>query len=212
MSTERMSRPRRARAVFLGAIVLVLVAAFALGVWRTAATNGGPRWSTLSSEPNDPSTISANSADPASDAPSPSASGLYVHVVGAVSSPGLYRVPAGSRLADAVAAAGGPLPDADVSSVNLARALIDGEQIVIPVTGSGQASPAAGADGIDELVSLNSATAGELETLPGVGPALAARIIAYRQESGGFRTIDDLLGVSGIGERTLESLRPLVTL
>ena len=142
-----------------------------------------------------------------------SAGVLYVHVSGAVARPGLYRLEGGARLVDAVAAAGGFAEDADEAGVNLARPLSDGEQIVVPVVG--QAPPAASAGGgttADARVNLNTATVAELDTLPRVGPAIAQRIIDWRTSNGRFSAVDDLLSVPGIGEKMLESLRPLAVL
>lgn len=142
-----------------------------------------------------------------------SAGVLYVHVSGAVARPGLYRLDGGARLVDAVAVAGGFAEDADEAGVNLARTLSDGEQIVVPVVG--QAPPAASAGGGttgDARVNLNTATVAELDTLPRVGPAIAQRIIEWRTTNGRFSAVDDLLSVPGIGEKMLESLRPLVVL
>lgn len=136
---------------------------------------------------------------------------LYVHVSGAVSVPGLYVLPAGARVVDAVAAAGGFADDADRDAVNLARTLDDGEQL--PVLREGEAPPvgASAAAPADGRVDLNTADAALLETLPRIGPALAERILAWRDDNGGFTSIEDLLAVPGIGDKMLESLRDLVT-
>jgi competence protein ComEA len=143
----------------------------------------------------------------------PSATPLLVHVSGAVRSPGLVALPGGSRVVDAVAAAGGATSAADQSGINLAARLVDGQQVVVPKRGaapapasSGAAQGAAGS----APVSLSSATAEQLETLPRIGPALATRIIAYREAHGGFSSIDDLGEVGGIGPKTLAGLRDLV--
>jgi len=134
---------------------------------------------------------------------------LYVHVVGEVQSPGMYQLPIGARLVDAVFAAGGLTEEADNASVNLARELTDGEQII--VFSISQKGEAAGhtASG---LVSLNRAGDKELEELPGIGPALAGRIVAWREANGGFKSVQDLLKVSGIGESLLSGVIDLVTL
>lgn len=128
---------------------------------------------------------------------------LTVHVAGAVVAPGVVVVPGGSRLGEAIAAAGGATPEADLGAVNLAEELADGTRVVVPRRGE----PAATEGG---PISLNRATAGELTTLPGIGPVLARRIVDHREASGPFESVDDLLDVSGIGERLLAGLRDLV--
>jgi competence protein ComEA len=129
---------------------------------------------------------------------------IVVAVMGRVQRPGLVELPAGSRVADAVAAAGGPLPETDLSTLNLARRLVDGELITVggsATVGSAGAGP----------LNINSATAAELESLPGVGPVLAQRIVDYRDEHGGFRTVDELRDVPGIGDTTFRELESRVT-
>jgi competence protein ComEA len=159
---------------------------------------------------------------PASASRPSAPSTLTVHVVGAVGTPGVYCLPTGARVADAVQAAGGLLGNAEPAGVNLARPVSDGEQIVVPVQGE---APPAGAGGVTPRsgggasggastggpIDLNTATAEQLDTLPGVGPATAAKIIADRTENGPFRTAEDLMRVTGIGAKRYESLKDLVT-
>lgn len=137
---------------------------------------------------------------------------LYVHVFGAVARPGLYRVEDGARVVDVIAAAGGMTPDADATAVNLARRLTDGEQLQVPVLGAAPPA-AAGAPGIagDGRVNLNTADVAALDTLPRIGPAIAQRIIDWREANGRFTSVDDLLSVPGIGDKMLAGLRDLVT-
>lgn len=144
----------------------------------------------------------------------PTADALVVHVAGEVVAPGLYELPGNARVADALAAAGGPQADAVLDALNLARPLRDGEQLVVP--GPGQraagapATAAAGGELPDGRLDLNRASAEELEALPGLGPVLAARIVEYRDEHGGFTDVGELRQVPGIGERKFQQLAELV--
>jgi competence protein ComEA len=122
--------------------------------------------------------------------------------------PGLYTLAAGTRVDDALAAAGGATPRADVTAVNLAAPLADGEQVVVPVRG---AAGAAGGGAGSAIVDLNSATAEQLDSLPGIGPSTAAKIVAYRQQHGAFHSLAELDAVSGIGPSKLAELKGLVT-
>ncbi len=135
---------------------------------------------------------------------------VTVHVSGEVASPGLVVIAADARVADAVAAAGGSTREADLAAINLAASVRDGEQIVIPP--AAEAAAAQGAVVADGRIRINRASVGELEQLPGVGPVLASRIAAYRDENGPFRTVEDLLDVPGIGEGKLATLRDSVAL
>ena len=144
--------------------------------------------------------------------PSGSATQVVVHVVGQVRHPGLVALPAGSRVDDAVTAAGGVSRPHAAESVNLARVLVDGEQIVVGFAAQAVAGAlGVGASSAPALVNLNSADAATFETLPGVGPVLAERIVTWRTTNGPFRSIDELGEVSGIGDAIMGQLRPLVT-
>ena len=141
---------------------------------------------------------------------------VTVDVTGKVRHPGIAVLDAGARVVDALEAAGGAKPGVDVSDLNLARVLVDGEQVVVGLpapSGAAAAAPlATGATtGAPTLVNLNTATEAELDTLPEVGPVTAASILAWRDQHGGFRAVDELLEVDGIGEVTLGKLAPYVT-
>ncbi|MEU7590360.1 ComEA family DNA-binding protein [Micromonospora sp. NPDC049230] len=190
---------RGVRALAVVAVVVVLAAAG--WAWRSRPQ----------SEPVAPLASEAASAIPAGD-PSAAGSGeLVVAVAGKVRKPGLVRLPAGSRLADAVQAAGGPLPGVDVALLNPARKVTDGELIVVGVTpppggpAAGGAAPPAGP------LNLNTATLAQLDALPGVGPVLAQRILDHRDQHGGFKAVGDLRQVDGIGDARYEQLKDLVT-
>jgi competence protein ComEA len=131
---------------------------------------------------------------------------VVVDVTGAVRRPGVYRMPVGSRVDDAVARAGGAAPRAELEAINLAAQLADGQQVVVPeaVPGGGAASAGAAEDG---PISLGTATAEELEEIEGIGPVTAGDIIAFRDEHGGLSSIDQLDQMPGIGPATMESLR-----
>ncbi|GEK19502.1 ComEA family DNA-binding protein [Cellulomonas xylanilytica] len=181
-----------------GTVVLLVAGAVAL---RAAALAPGPAVALPTPAPSVPEA----SASPTGTAD------VVVDVVGAVATPGVVRLPQGSRVVDALAAAGGAGADAEVSALNLARVLVDGEQIVVPRPGERAAQPgAAGPAGEgDDLVDLNTADATVLDSLPGIGPVLAERIVAHR-EDGPFTTVDELADVAGIGPTLLERLRDLV--
>lgn len=183
-------------------MVVLVLAAFAItvGIGIIRGSPGGAETVPLTSSPGSRST----------PRPTPAASGaVYVHVAGAVRAPGLYALPADARAVDAVAAAGGFAPDAERAAVNLARPVVDGEQILVPVVGAAPAPPGGAASGPsgDAVVDLNTADASALEELPGIGPALAERILSWREENGRFASVEDLLAVPGIGEKLLEGLR-----
>ncbi|WP_309235390.1 ComEA family DNA-binding protein [Streptomyces sp. TRM64462] len=152
---------------------------------------------------------------PGAGAPTPM---VVVDVSGKVLKPGVLRLPAGARVVDALHAAGGVRPGTDVTGLNRARVLVDGEHVVVGVPGvaGGVPTPAAGQAAVGGPfaaagpISLNSATVEQLDTLPGVGPVLARQIIEHRTRHGGFRSVDELREVRGIGDRRFADLRPLV--
>jgi competence protein ComEA len=138
---------------------------------------------------------------------------LVVDVAGAVRHPGLYRLPQGSRIADAVAKAGGTTDKAATDSVNLAAPLADGEQVVVPAetpTGAAVAPAGSSPAATSGPVSLSTATVEQLDALPGIGPVTAQKIVDYRTEHGAFHSVDELDAISGIGPAKLDQLRDLV--
>jgi competence protein ComEA len=147
--------------------------------------------------------------------PSAAATTIVVHVVGAVRHPGVFNFSQGARVIDALRAAGGFARGADEQAVNLARTLVDGEQIV--VLKEGEAPPAGaqasggGRSAQGGTVNINSATEADFENLPGIGPVLAQKIVDYREQHGPFRSVQDLMKVSGIGAKKFESLQAYVT-
>jgi competence protein ComEA len=181
-------------------VLLALTVTVAVGIVRGA------------SAPVESVTVGAESTT------APVAASVFVHVSGAVAAPGLYVLDEGARVVDAVAAAGGFADGADEQAVNLARPISDGEQLHVPAAGEVPASGtdaaaapgAAGAAG-DGRVNLNTADIAQLDTLPRIGPAMAQRIIEWRDANGRFTSVEDLLAVPGIGDKMLETLRDLVT-
>jgi competence protein ComEA len=162
-------------------------------------------------------------ATPTPSASPSAASAVVVDVAGRVRQPGVVTLPPGSRVVDALTKAGGVLPGTDTTDLALARPLVDGEQILVdgkpgpapagpPAAGAGRASGAAGASAPAGPVHLNSATVEQLDTLPGVGPVLAQRIIQWRDANGPFSSPDQLGEVPGVGDRRLQELLPLITL
>jgi competence protein ComEA len=173
----------------------------------TASASSGP-----SSGAGSTSALGSGSAGQASTASG--ASTVFVHILGQVVKPGLYQIPRGSRAVDAVSAAGGFTPKADQASLNLAAPVVDGEQLVVVAVGEAPApvvSAAGGGPAPAGPVDLNTADATALENLPGVGPATAQAILDWRQQNGRFQSVDDLLDVTGIGDKKLERMRDAVT-
>jgi competence protein ComEA len=197
------------RAGVVALVVLALVAGFAwyrIGLGAGGGAGASPDSST-------PGTVSSTT--------SPGAGGdLTVHVAGAVVKPGVIELPEGARVIDAVEAAGGGLPEADLDRMNLAAQLVDGQRVLVqrvgdpaaPAEPSAPGTPAGeGAAPTSEPVNLNTATQEQLETLPGIGPVLAEAIITERDRKGGFRSVNELRDVRGIGEKRFADLEPLVT-
>lgn len=181
---------------------VVAVVALAAGVaWLRSGGSSPPAASVDAPVP-----MTTTTAGPAS---------AIVHVVGAVRAPGVVQLPAGARVADAIAAAGGAGESADLARINLAARVTDGQRIAVPLVG--EPMPAgAGVGSTEETgtggpIDLNAATADQLEELPGIGPTLAAAIVSERERMGGFRSVDDLQRVRGIGPARFEQLRELVT-
>jgi competence protein ComEA len=220
---RRNPTPTASRRVRIGAAAAVVLVLAVLGVaaagaaFRSASSSGAatiPLGGGLSSD--------SPTTDPTTDETAETAD-IYVHVLGAVAEPGLYSVASDARVVDAVAAAGGFSDVADPASVNLARTVTDGEQLVVleagqvPVDPVGGAAPPVGSGAGATPVapgapmSLNTATVEQLESLPRIGPALAERIIAWRTDNGPFRLVDELLDVPGIGDAILAGLDGLVT-
>jgi competence protein ComEA len=186
-------------AYVLAAVALALVA------WRLGPGSGGG-----GGQPERPAGAATT---PSAVVEAPAARAL-VHVAGEVRRPGVYRVGPGARAIEAIRRAGGPTRRADLSGLNLAAPLQDGQQVLIPSRAAGGARGAAsggGADGSSGPISLSSATAEDLETLDGIGPTLAARIVEWRRTHGGFASVDQLLDVPGIGPARLDAIRSRVT-
>ncbi|WBU38947.1 ComEA family DNA-binding protein [Homoserinibacter sp. YIM 151385] len=212
--------PRARSRVAAGAALILVLAGVAAAVLAALLSPGGAV-SEVGAAPlpsASPPTDSAGSTTAGAEGAAP----LLVHVLGRVREPGVYELAAGSRAMDAVAAAGGFARGADRGALNLAKPVTDGEQLLVPKQGAGP--PAAGngdAGGAPAVpgspaapgapIDLNTADAAALDTLPRIGPAIATRILQWREANGRFASVEDLLDVPGIGEATLEGLRELVT-
>ncbi|GGI48406.1 competence protein ComEA [Agromyces flavus] len=216
------SRARPRARVAVGAAVALFVVAVAVSAIVSFAGGGGGAQGEIVPAVSVDGTgeVDSNGATAAGDETG-GAAVILVHVLGAVAEPGIVELASGSRVVDAVAAAGGLTPEADPGGVNLARALVDGEQLVVPKVGE-VPPPAAGSGGADAVgapgaagsgrVSLNSADVAALDTLPRIGPALAQRIIDWREVNGPFTDVSQLLEVAGIGDAVYSGLVDLVSL
>jgi len=206
----------------LAVVALLVCAALAYTTWRVVHDDAEapvPVSAPIAGEPLAPEApveTTGTTTGPADAEPAQASGTVTVHVAGRVRRPGIVVLKDGARVIDALKRAGGAKQGVNLSSLNLARVLVDGEQILVGVRGAPAAATGPGpapADGAPPaLVDLNLADQTELETLPGVGPVTAAAILAWRAEHGGFSAITELLEVDGIGPTTLERLTPLVTL
>ena len=250
---EPVRRPRRLAiapraAVVAGCVLLILAAVLALRAVLASTGAGGEAdpaaaagaSASIRSPAAGPATAPATGVSPGpatgpggptAAGPSGGAGAVVVHVTGAVTRPGVVTLKAGSRVTDAVNAAGGAAPEADTEQLNLARVLTDGEQIRVPRIGevlpdpapqptgptggagpqTGTATGGTGGGSASGTVNINTASASELEKLPGIGPALAQRIVEYRDSHGPFASVDALTDVPGIGKAKLEALREQAT-
>lgn len=204
--SARRAGPRVRIAV--SAAVVLFVAAVAVAAMLSFAASGGGEQGVIAASDDLPDAASHGSEGSIEVGTAP----LLVHVLGAVVRPGLVELAAGARVVDAVAAAGGFTAEADPAGVNLARPVVDGEQLVVlaigqvPPPAAGGGAPGGGAAAADEVVHLNTADVAALDTLPRIGPALAQRIIDWREANGPFTSIDQLLEVAGIGDAVFSGL------
>ena len=211
VSLVRRLDVRPAEVVALALLATGAVAVVALLWWLNGSTDPGPAVAA-------PAMDAAATADPGGLGLS--SGEVIVHVAGAVRQPGVYTLPGGSRVGEAVNAAGGATRRAVLDGLNLARVVVDGEQVLVPdkrsqappagAAGGGGAAGAAGAPAAK--LRLNQASETDFETLPGIGPVLASRIVQHRDSVGGFKEVGELRDVPGIGEKTFQSLVDLVTL
>ena len=196
----------------VAALIVVVVLIAVVGVWRHAATREHSQALAQSSSEGEESEAASVAASPSAPASAGEhADDVVVYVSGAVVSPGVLTLPASSRVIDAITAAGGATPEADLESINLARVIVDGEQIRVGVVGESppSASSTTGSTAATgTCVRLATATEAELQTLPGIGPALAQRIISYRSTHPRLTSVEELDDVPGIGPSLIEKIRP----
>lgn len=192
------------RAVALLCAVLGFIAGGVIGYFTPHPSANAPPLSVAMPSPT------------ANPSPTPTPAPLRIHVTGAVLQPDVYALPPGSTVEQAVEAAGGPAPDADLERINLAQELHDQQQVYVPRQGMANPPPISGG-GLtgdrtgDARININTATAAELETLPRIGPATAQQIIAYREANGPFTTIDEIQNVPGIGPATFAQIKDAIT-
>jgi competence protein ComEA len=184
----------RSQVLVYGAVAVALLL---VGARAIRAEDGGGPASAAASAPLSSSDFSIRS----------SGGDVVVDVAGAVREPGVYRLPAGARVVDAISRAGGPAGDAMLEGINRAARLADGQQVMVPASVPGGTSASMGAVAEDGPISLGSATLEQLEEIDGIGPVTAAKIVEYRDQRGGLASVDQLDEVSGIGPATMESLR-----
>jgi len=208
---ERLASLSRGEMVALVAVAVLTLGG--AGLWYSRSlpkpvTVGAP-------EPSAPVAGPAAGSTGTSSTSGAAAGPILVDVAGWVRHPGVYEFASGDRVVDAIEAAGGARPGAELATLNLAAPLADGSQVLVPKRGEiavpGSATAPGGSASGDALVNVNTASATDLEALPGVGEVIAQAIVDYRTQHGRFRTVDDLLDVSGIGDATLAEIRDLVT-
>lgn len=213
-----MGRLTRTQQYLLFGLAGLLLVAASLLYWRHLAA---PEAVVIEPPPAaTPVAAAPTSAAGTAAAPAAKAAEVVVHVAGAVARSGVYHLPAGSRVVDAIEAAGGAAAEADVNALNLAQPLVDGQKVLVPQAGEvapggaagGAAAGPLGSSGGSAKVNINAAGLAELETLPGIGPALAQRILDYRAAHGPFRSLEDLKNVSGIGDMRFAELKDYITL
>jgi competence protein ComEA len=189
---RRVAELGRFQVVVYGAVAVALLL---IGARSIRSEEGAPQAAFASPSHGGGVTISGTGAD------------VVVDVSGAVARPGVYRLPGGSRVVDALRRAGGPTPSAALEAINRAARLADGQQVVVPEVGASGTTAAVGAPGEAAPISLGTASVEQLETIDGIGPVTAQKIVEYRDEQGGLASVEQLDEVSGIGPATLESLR-----
>jgi competence protein ComEA len=194
----------RAQVLVYGAIAVALLL---VGARAIRAEGGGAEASFAAASSGGTDEGSGGSAGGGDFTISGQAGDVVVDVTGAVAEPGVYRMPAGSRVNDAVQRAGGATAKAELEAVNLAARLADGQQVVVPESTPGGAVAGAGPGAEDGPISLGTATVEQLDTIDGIGPVTAADIVAFRDQHGGLSSVDQLDQISGIGPATMESLR-----